>query len=306
MSEMGETAGLNGRELLQQGFTVAQVVHVYGDLCQSITDLAYEQGLPFQVDEFRTLNRCLDNAIADAVTEYSYQHDYQLAEITTRAHNEQLGRLAHELRNCVHTAKLAVSAIKAGNVGVTGATGAVLDRSLIALGNLIDRSLADVRLAAGLPARHHLISLAEFVAEIELGASLEAQVRGSRFAVSAVDATLAVDADRDLLSAAVGNLLHNAFKFTKPGSEVTLHAYATGDRIVIDVEDHCGGLAPGAATKLFRPFTQAGWDRTGLGLGLSICRRSIEAMGGVVSIRDVPGSGCIFTIELPRHLAPAH
>src|SRR6188474_890980 len=69
-SELGSAAALHGRELLQQGFTVDQVVHDYGDLCQAITDLAFERGVPIQVDEFRTLNRCLDNGIADAVSEY--------------------------------------------------------------------------------------------------------------------------------------------------------------------------------------------------------------------------------------------
>jgi hypothetical protein len=69
-SEIGETAARHGLELLQHGFTIDQVVHDYGDLCQAITDLAFELNAPFEVDEFRTLNRCLDNGIADAVTEF--------------------------------------------------------------------------------------------------------------------------------------------------------------------------------------------------------------------------------------------
>jgi len=61
---------------LTLGYSVDQVVHDYGDLCQAITDLADEHQIPFQIDEFRTINRCLDNAIADAVTEFSYQRDF--------------------------------------------------------------------------------------------------------------------------------------------------------------------------------------------------------------------------------------
>ena len=68
LSEMGVTATAHGKELLEMGYAVDQVVHDYGDLCQSITDLAFERDVPFAVDEFRTLNRCLDNAIAGAVT----------------------------------------------------------------------------------------------------------------------------------------------------------------------------------------------------------------------------------------------
>jgi signal transduction histidine kinase len=70
--------------------------------------------------------------------------------------------------------------------------------------------------------------------------------------------------------------------------------------VLVEVEDECGGLPPGKAAELFRPFQQAGSDRTGLGLGLSITRKSIEANGGLVRVRDIPGTGCVFTIDLPR------
>jgi signal transduction histidine kinase len=304
VSEIAATAALHGRELSQQGFTVEQVVHDYGDLCQAITDLAFERDAPIEIDEFRTLNRCLDNGIADAVTEFSFQRNSLAEHSTANALNERLGALAHELRNHIHTATLAVMAIKAGNVGLTGATGAVLDRSLIGMRNLIDRSLADVRVAAGMPPRHGLISLADFVADIRISASLEAQARRCSFIVGDVDAGLALDVDREMLFSAVGNLLQNAFKFTRPGTEVSLNAYAAADRIRIDVEDHCGGLPPGAAEELFLPFKQIGEDKSGLGLGLAICRRSVEANNGVLRVRDVPHSGCAFTIDLPRHLLP--
>jgi signal transduction histidine kinase len=84
---------------------------------------------------------------------------------------------------------------------------------------LVDRSLAEVRIAAGLPVEHRLFSVAGFIAEIRLSASLEAQVRECAFTISAVDPALAIDGDRDLLLAAVGNLLQNAFKFTRPHTE---------------------------------------------------------------------------------------
>jgi signal transduction histidine kinase len=305
LSEIGETAARHGRELLRHGFTIDQVVHDYGDLCQAITDLAFERGATIETDEFRTLNRCLDNGIADAVTECSYQRDLIVEDSGALALNERLGFLAHELRNLIQTATFAVAAMKAGNVGLAGATGAVLDRSLIGLRNLIDRSLADVRVTAGMPAHYRRIRLADFVAEVKSSASFEAQAKGCRFSVSAVDPSLAVHVDRDLLFSALGNLLQNAFKFTGDGTEVVLNAYASADRILIEVEDHCGGLPAGDAEKMFRPFVQNGRDRSGLGLGLSISRRSVEANEGVLRVRDVPGSGCVFTVDLPRHAMPA-
>jgi signal transduction histidine kinase len=303
-SEIGGTAARHGLELLRHGFTVDQVVHDYGDLCQAVTELAFEQGVPFQADEFQTLNRCLDNAIADAVTEYSYGRDLLIAEKGVQALNERLGFLAHELRNLIHTTTLAFGAIKTGHVGPVGATGAVVDRGLIGLRNLIDRTLADVRLTAGMPANVRLFSVAELIAEVATSAALEAQARECEFTVAPVDPGLAVDVDRDLLIAAVGNLLQNAFKFTKSHSSVSLHAYGTADRVRFDIADQCGGLPLGLMDKMFLPFTQGGNDKSGVGLGLSICRRTVEANHGFLTVRDLPGSGCVFTIDLPRHSMP--
>jgi hypothetical protein len=300
-SEIGATAARHGIELLKHGFTVDQVVHDYGDLCQAVTDLAFERSIPIEIDEFRTLNRCLDNAIADAVTEFAVQRDRLTTEKDAQALNERLGFLAHELRNLIQTATLAVTAIKAGNVGLAGATGAVLDRSLIGLRNLIDRSLADVRVMAGMPARPALISLPEFIGELQISAALEARARGCRFSVAATGLGLAVNGDREMLSAAVGNLLQNAFKFTERDTEVSLSAYSREDRVLIEVADHCGGLPVGDAERMFQPFTQGATDKSGLGLGLSICRSSVEANHGILRVRDMPGRGCVFTIDLPRH-----
>ncbi len=303
-SELGEAATLHGRELLQSGYTVDQVVHDYGDLCQAITELAFEVDAPIEVDEFRTLNRCLDNGIAESVTEFVYRRDNVLAGDQVSSLNERLGFFAHELRNLVTTATLSVAVIKAGTAGHGGATGAVLDRSLVRLRHLIDRSLSEVRMTAGLPTQHELFSLAHFIEETKLSGTLEAQVRKCVLTVSTVDSELAVDADRDLLASAVGNLLQNAFKFTRAHTEVTLSAFASGNRILIEVEDHCGGLGAGVAETMFQPFTQSGEDTSGLGLGLTISRQSVEANGGTLSVRDLPGQGCVFRIDLPRHAMP--
>ncbi|MDB5729025.1 MAG: histidine kinase, gyrase and HSP90-like ATPase family protein [Noviherbaspirillum sp.] len=211
---------------------------------------------------------------------------------------------ANEMRNFLNTATLAFAAIKAGNVGVNGATGVALERSLAALQSVVYRSLSEVRITAGLPVQHTLFSLDDFITEIKASASLDAQFRECGFTVALVDPKLALDADRDLIFSAASNLLQNAFEFTHPHTDVTLTAYATGDRILIDVSDHCGGLRPGEQAKMFMPFVQGGSERGGLGLGLAIAQRSVEANGGTLSVRDMPGSGCVFTIDLPRHLMP--
>jgi signal transduction histidine kinase len=302
--EIGFAAAQNGRELFQLGYTIEQVVHCYGDLCQAVTELASEVGATIRVEEFKVMNLCLDFAIAGAVAGYASRHDILISEQGTQSLNERLGFLAHELRNHIHTATLAVTALKAANMGRAGATTGVLDRSLIALRCLVDRTLSDVRVAAGPPTPQQVMSVADFITEITGTASLEAQARQCTLTAAAVDPALEVRADRDLLSSAVGNLLQNAFKFTRPGSEVSLTAYTIGDRIRIEVKDCCGGLPPGDPEELFKPFRQSGNDRSGLGLGLSISRRSAEANRGTLTAEDLPGEGCKFVIDLPRFTAP--
>jgi signal transduction histidine kinase len=278
-----------------RGFTIGQVVHDYGDICQSVTELADEMKAPITVDEFHTFNRCLDDATADAVTEYTRLR----VSAESTGEMERLGALAHEMRNSLSAATLAFAAIKTGNVGASGSTGAVLDRSLRGLRNLIDGSLAHVRIESGSLNRAR-IAVSELVEDIEVGASLEAQARDMSLSVAPVQPGLEVEADRAIIAAALTNLLLNAFKFSRTGAHVSLTTSATPDRVLFDVEDECGGLAVGNAEDLFRSYTQHGTNREGLGLGLSITRKGIEAHDGEVGVRDLPGKGCVFTIALPR------
>ncbi len=303
-SEIGNVAALHGRDLHEQGFTLEQVVRDYGDVCQTVTQLAEETGASIKIEEFRTLNLCLDNAIAGAVTEYALQKAATEAENSYQALNAKLGPLAHELRNHLQIATYAIKAIKAGNVGLSGTTGTMLDRSLKSMSNLIDRSLAEVRITSGLPPRLHVVRLADFLSDVIASVSVNPLARECRFTVLPVDPDIEMNVDAEMLASAVGNLLQNAFKFTKPHTEVRLNAYQKNERIFVTVEDHCGGLPAGATNTLLVPFVQSGADRSGLGLGLDICRRSAEANGGILRIRDRPGVGCAFTIELPQYRAP--
>ena len=298
--EMAQSAVRHGGELRQAGFTVAQVVHDYGDVCQAVTELAIERDVSISADEFRTLNRCLDEAIAQAVTEHARLRELSLSDRGT----ERLGIFAHELRNLLSNAMLAFEVLKGGTVGVGGSTGMLLGRNLVALRDLIDRSLVAVRLEAGLQRRER-VPLAELMEEVALAAPIEAKVRGLQLTVTPVTAPGAIDVDRQLITAALANLLQNAFKFTRPNGHVVLRTDTTTapGRALIDVEDECGGLPQGKAGGLFVPFEQRSANRTGLGLGLAIARESVESNGGVIRTRNLPGQGCIFTIDLP--LIPA-
>src|SRR6185436_7473581 len=158
--------------------------------------------------------------------------------------------------------------LKTGNVGVAGSTGTVLHRTLIASHSLVTRSLAEVRLTQAIQNREHF-PVAAFIGEIASASALDANARGLRLVVAPVDDALVIAADRQVLAAVVTNLLQNAFKFTRPGTSVTLRVGASAERVFIEVEDECGGLPSANANELFRPFEQRSADRTGLGLGLA-------------------------------------
>jgi signal transduction histidine kinase len=301
LSEMGVSASAHGKQLLELGFSVDQVVHDYGDLCQAITDLAVERDAPFGVDEFRTLNRCLDNAIADAVTEFSFQRDVTIARKQEHAFEQRIGMLAHELRNLVSSAKLALAALEVGNLSVSGATGGVLKRALHAMTTLVNATISEIRDKTASETTRDVIPVRDLIAEAARSAGLYAQASGCAFTVAPVDSELAIEADRERILGALANLLQNAFKFTAKGSEVALSATVFGAFVRIDIQDHCGGLPHGNIDRMFTPFTQRSGDRSGLGLGLSIARHNVELDGGTLMVRDLPGSGCIFTISLPRH-----
>ena len=296
-AEMAESALRHGGELREAGFTVGQVVHGYGDVCQAVTELAMELEIPISADEFKTLNRCLDEAIAQAVTEFARQRDQSESDRGT----ERLGIFAHELRNLLTNALLAFGVLKGGTVGIGGSTGGVLGRNLLRLRDLIDRSLAEVRLEAGLLRLEH-VSLTDIMEEVELAAAMDATSRGIQFTVTPIEPGVLIDVDRQLIGAALANLLQNAFKFSRANGHVVLRTDTTTapGRVLIDVEDECGGLPPGEAEELFRPFEQRSADRSGLGLGLAIASRSVLASGGEIRVRSLPGRGCIFTIDLPR------
>jgi hypothetical protein len=136
-----KTATQHGRDRLRQGLTVSQVVHGYGDICQSITELALERQAAIDTKDFRTLNRCLDDAIASAVTEYGREES---GKRTVTIETERLGNLARDLHKSIHISKIAFDAIKSGSVGVAGSTGLVLALGLDTAHGLAQRLLTEV------------------------------------------------------------------------------------------------------------------------------------------------------------------
>lgn len=146
-TKIGRSAAIHGADMLRRGFTVGQVVHDYGDVCQCVTALAVEQNEAISTDEFRTLNRCLDNAIADAVSSFGSARQISV-DRQAEGSQQRLVDYSAEHRRLIDIARQALAAIKTGTIGASGATGLLLAHALDELSSLTDRTLPEILLAS--------------------------------------------------------------------------------------------------------------------------------------------------------------
>ena len=287
-------AGMYGAELLRLGYTLSHVVHAYGSICQAITEVAEKTNFLISAKEFNDLNRCLDVAIAGAVTSYQ---NLQNANVKVQE-IEHLGHLAHELRNALGTVTMSLELIKDGTLGFKGNTGKVLNNGLKRIEDLIERSLTEVRLRVEPKVLSESVNLLLLVNQIIVTAEIQAQARNQTLEIQ-IDPMLVIEADRQLIYSAISNLIQNALKYTRDGGKIQVRSFVEAETVLIEVEDECGGL-PNSKVDFFKAFEQQNVDRTGLGLGLTIAQRAIKLNQGSIKVRNLPGKGCIFKIALPN------
>jgi signal transduction histidine kinase len=270
------------------------VVHAYGAICQSITEFAIEKKEAITTEEFRALNRCLDTAIAGAVTMFHAER----AEDLNNRETQHLGFLAHELRNALSIVNTSLRLIKSGTVGFGGSIGQVLVRALKRQQELIDRSLAEVRLRVDPKVHKETASFLQLMDQVVVAAEVEAHLKNQTLKID-VAPGLEIEADQYLLFSAVSNLVQNAIKYSCTGGLIRIRAHGVGELTTIEVEDERGGLNSGSPSDLFKPFAQQHQNREGLGLGLTIAHRAIALNDGTIDVKNLPGHGCIFRISLP-------
>ena len=289
---MSSHAEEHGEQRLRLGFDVAEVVREYGALHECILEIAAAEGLVISAGEQEVVVRFLNAGIADAVSQYVRHRDLEMQRQTS----EHLGFIAHELRNPLGAAQLAFRRLQ--KELKESRTAEILDRNLKQTAEMIDSVLSHTSLKMGIEPQLTSIALDTFLREIEVNAAIEAQGRKITTVVS-VAPGLKMEADRRLLRSAVSNLLQNALKFSHEDSTVSVTAARTDGRLTIEVTDACGGLPPGKAAELFNPLVQRGENRTGFGFGLAIALQAAEAHNGTIRVRDLPGVGCTFIIDLP-------
>src|SRR5262249_39911251 len=155
----------------------------------------------------------------------------------------------------------------------------VLSRGLQRMRDLVENALLLAIAREGIDLHRGRFSLRHLVADALADSAVAANEKQITIEVRGVGG-VEVDVDPRLIRSALTNLVSNAVKFSGKGSTVLVSFVKSDGNVTIDVEDACGGLPPGAAEKMFKPFVQIGEDRSGFGLGLAIVRQAVAAHGG--------------------------
>lgn len=281
------------------GFSITSMVREYGLFELAVYDALRAADHHVALDDLRRFNQFVHGAICEAVTTFSRLKEQQLRHLAA----EHQGFIAHELRNPLASARLAADAVLL-RATVTPTLSEALIGSLVRLERLLTQTLIHARLTAETPLHPTEFSLPDAIRSAVRESTLDAKMRGVTVVVAVEAVTVCLD--ERLLRSILTNLVRNAVKFTRPGSTVMVSARATdSDRAIIEVEDECGGLGPGAAASLFAVFGETRDPSVGHGLGLAIAQQAVEAQGGTIQVHDLPGKGCVFVVDLPRVITTA-
>jgi signal transduction histidine kinase len=287
-----ETAARLGAEQQRAGLEVTRIPAIFGAISNAIGFVGDRYGLSITAEEYRIFNACIDAGVATSIEKFS-SRDKEQEQMRVTQH---FGYLAHELRNALGNAALAFKLMRSGGVASTGRTGDILGRNLTRMEMLVAQTLGSVQMDAGVAPDLRALQVAAVLRNLEASAIPE---RAISIGLE-VDDSVYVVADEMLLTSAISNLLHNALKFSRSGSKVTLRSRADAQGVLIAVDDECGGLVAGDALDLFLPFVKGQGNPRNTGLGLAITKRAVEVMGGSLKVSNRAGFGCSFAVLLPR------
>ena len=290
-----ELARSHGRQRFHAGYDIASVVREHLVLREVIFEVVREAGYRPDVGEIDSVAKFLFGALAEAASTYAIERDREVSEQAER----YISFLAHELRNPLGTARLALSLLREQGALPDRKAGRSLERALAKMHELLDGALTNFATRRAPRPERTTLELGEFLRDVVAESAAEADSKSILTAVEVEGNALAVRADERLLRSAVSNLVRNAIKFSRPRTAVRVEAKRGEGRVSIAITDGCGGLPPGSVERLFNPFVQAGADRTGFGLGLAIAKQVADAHDGAIRAHDIPGKGCVFLIDLP-------
>jgi signal transduction histidine kinase len=290
----------HGKQRLGLGYDISGLIREYDSLQDEILALVEGSGYQPSIQEMRLLTHLLVGGIVDAATRYANEKDEELRRQTSR----HVAFLAHELRNPLGSMKLAFDTLRSEGIPhESNELFVILERGFQKLRHLIDDVLIEVRFQAIADLRLERFPVATMLRDLAKESALDAEVRRMKLLVETPGKDLLLFADPRLFASALSNLIRNAVKFSRDGGTVLVRARHVQGRVLVEVQDECGGLEGGQLEKLFDPFVQAGKDRSGFGLGLAIAKQVVDAHNGAIRVHNLPGKGCVFVIDLP--IAPA-
>jgi signal transduction histidine kinase len=279
----------------QVDFDIDELVFQYESLCHSVNEAAKEHGVMIPLASQQSLNTALDDCIARTVIEWEREKH------KSRGTNEvqRLRFVANELGGALQSAVLSVQALRSGRIPPQGTTADVIERSHARLGALIDNLVTQVSVAERLHEKRARVPLRKLVDEGLARIAADARAKEIGISVEA-DRALEIEGVHDLLVMAVTNLLQNAVEFTRPGGSVSVRAKAnTQGLVVIEIEDDRDGAGAHAGERQPTASADTDSDSSGVGLGLLIAQQVVEGHGGAMEVKDLPGRGRVFVVEMP-------
>ena len=300
--------------LWRRNFTIAEVVRDYGSVCQVITEIAMEVDFSVATAEFRILNRCLDEAIAEAVTEFTRLQDDvgrerlgQLASDRMASVGMLAAGIVHEINNPL-TAIIANLALAADHAdqGVDSLSLKSLREELqdsIAAAERIRQIVRNVRVFSACNVFERQVIDIEPVLESSLRISSNEVRHRARLVRDYAPMLSPVDADESQLGQVFLNLLVNAAQSIEEGhardNEIAVTTRMEAGQVIVEIRDSGVGISADAVPKLFTPFFTTKESAVGTGLGLSICHRIISDMHGTITVSSTVGGGSTFRVSLP-------
>jgi signal transduction histidine kinase len=265
-SDRTSTAAKHGDQRYRLGFDLDAVVREYGKLHQCILEIAHRHGVKATLGEQRVLAEAINEGIVDAITQYTRQRDAELL----RQANEHFAFVAHELRNPLGAAELAMSSLARKGLLPQSSMSDVLGRALRRMKDLIENTLSLMLTSQTIELRLGRMKISEAVREAVHDSEPAALDKDVAIVVESDSGAteVEIEADQRLLHSALTNLVSNAVKFTRRGEPVRIRWHEHRGMLSLEIADHCGGLPPDGEQDLC-PFRADGGkpQRVRLGAG---------------------------------------
>lgn len=285
----------HAEERVRLGFDIAQLVDEFIVLRQVLFDVLGDEGVLTDLGQAGRIVDLIEGAISAAVVSYVQFRD----DAARRRAAEHVTFITHELRNPLTAVSLGVEKLRR-TLSLSPSderTFQAIERNTRRLAELIEGILVLERQGERkpdiVPTR-----LQEILEGPMTAAKLVADAKGLNLEAR-FDPDLVVEVDRPMTISAFDNVLQNALKYTDRG-DVRVDVEERPDDVVVHVLDNCPGISKEELDAMFEPFWRGRSGKPGVGVGLAIARRAMEAQGGSITAEPREGPGCHFSLTLPK------